>query len=131
MKNNVHSYSDELGGLCALHRSNLVELHITRFCTFVIPFENSKLPPVQSVATSAKGASSITALVALQRQYLMPHLLQDEVGLFAKRLEEAHEIPEAAGWLTEVLSGGTTSSMFLETFQLPPLQCQEEKSQSV
>ena len=36
----------------------------------------------------------------------MPHLLQGEVGRFAQRLEEACQIPEAAGWLLEVLSGG-------------------------
>ena len=87
------------------HWSNLVELHITRYCTFVLPLQT--LPPVQSVAISATGASSLTALVALQRQNLMPHLLQGEVGRFAQCLEEACQIPEAAGWLTEELSGGS------------------------
>ena len=38
---------------------------------------------------------------------ILPHLLQGEVGRFAQRLEEACQIPEAAGWLTEVLSGGS------------------------
>ena len=65
-----------------------------------------KLPPVQSVAVSTTGPSSLTVLLALQRQNLMPHLLQGEVGRFAQRLEEACQIPEAAGWLLEVLSGG-------------------------
>ena len=37
----------------------------------------------------------------------MPHLLQGEVGRFAQRLEEACQLPEAPGWLTEVLSGGS------------------------
>ena len=37
----------------------------------------------------------------------MPHLLQEEVGRFAQRLEESCQIPEVAGWLTEVLSGGS------------------------
>lgn len=61
---------------------------------------------MQSVAVSASGPSSLTVLVALQRQNLMPHLLHGEVGRFAQRLDEACQIPEAGGWLSEVLSGG-------------------------
>ena len=89
---------------CILRASEQAWLITANNCFFV--FLLQKLPPVQSVAVSACGSSSLTVLVALQRQNLMPHLLQGEVGRFAQRLEEACEIPEAAGWLTELLSGG-------------------------
>ena len=44
----------------------------------------------------------------------MPHLLQGEVGRFAQR-------PEAAGWLTEVLSGGSNVLHALEDIWPAPL----------
>ena len=78
-----------------------------------------KLPPVQSVAVSASGPSSLTVLVALQRQNLMPHLLQGEVGRFVQRLDEACQIPEASGWLTEVLSGGNNILHVLADISAP------------
>ena len=49
----------------------------------------------------------------------MPHLLQGEVGRFAQRLEEACQIPEAAGWLTEVLSGGNNILHVLADISAP------------
>ena len=56
----------------------------------------------------------------------MPHLLQGEVGRFVQRLEEACQIPEAAGWLTEVLSGGSNVLHVLADISDHPLQYQED-----